>query len=295
MRFRRLAAALLPPILGAAALGLTAVPVSAAIYVGPCPGNVQVDQTYAQRQFASGAGLTGVTMDVRVRTLRGCTSPSSSAYDYPAVVLSLQRNITTDPADHDIVQLAYVICNKPGGCPGGVPNDGNLHWVYTRGDNTQEAWLFDTYYHAPVLGREYALRITNYHTTGGDDVWQYCIRDKASEPDYTCHTGGHQVSPGVFANSRSWNIGRWAWWGVETQNRNSQQGTGGFEPLLDQRVLKYNRSGTWWISEDLGCYAISSGARPSYYGCTIQSTVDVDGDGLLNDNETIQIYTFDRT
>jgi hypothetical protein len=277
----------------------TAQPVVAATYVGPCttsPSSEQTDHTFVRRPFPTGDAMSGVTMDVHVRNLRVCTGGTSSVYDYPAAVLSLQR---VGSGGTDIVQLGYVKCNKPGGL-GNVPCDGFPHWVYTRGDNASGfTWLFDTFYGPPVVGQEYRLRISTYTTSGGNQVWQYCIRNKNTEPTYTCHTGGHQTGPGTFSHSRSWDSGRLAWYGTETQNKNSAQGTGvdlpNFEPYLNIRWMQYRRGGTWWIATPVNCEAQSvPGPRPSYFGCAVQSTVDVTGDGVINDQETIQPVTYDH-
>lgn len=278
----------------------SAAPVSAATYTGPCvttPTSVQTDHTIEARTFTTGAGMYGVTMDVHVRNLRPCTGATSTVYDYPAAVVTLQRASTGYPTD--LVQLGYVECNKPGGM-GAVACDGNPHWVYTRGDNESgETSLFDTHYHAPVVGHEYRLRISNYTTSGGNEVWQYCIRDKATEPNYTCHTGGHKTGPGTYAHARSWNVGRYAWWGFETQNKNSAQGTGfdppsTNEPYLYQRWLQYLRGTDWWVAEPIACRFKTTGVRPSWFGCAVHSTVDVTGDGVVNDEETLQVVTIDR-
>jgi hypothetical protein len=200
---------------------------------------------------------------VRVRAPRG------SVYDYPGAVLTLQRSQSAYPSD--LVQLGYVECNRPGGISN-VPCDGAPHFVYTRGDNAGgESFLFDTFYHAPALNHEYRLRISTFTTSSGAEVWQYCIRDKATEPNYTCHTGGHKTGPGTYAHSRTWNIGRYAWWGFETQNKNSAQGTAfdppsTAEPYLYQRWLQYARDSAWWVAEPISCLGPSEGTRPSWFG-----------------------------
>jgi hypothetical protein len=43
-----------------------------------------------------------------------------------------------------------------------------------------------------------------------------------------------------------------------------------------------------------GCLGPSDGTRPAWFGCAVHSTVDVTGDGVVNDDETLQVVTIDR-
>ena len=49
------------------------------------------------------------------------------------------------------------------------------------------------------------------------------------------------------------------------------------------------------MAEPVSCDWSTEGTRPDHFGCAIQSTVDVTGDGIANDQETIQIITIDRS
>lgn len=280
--------------------GLLSAPIpvyAAPLFALQCSdATLQKDWSSVNRFFDTGAQATGALADMRVRTLRPCTNPSSANWDMPFVFATLQRDVySVDP--NNIVQIGYAVCGRPSVACGNIPNDGAPHFVYTRADNSGgEVWLFDTWYHAPVLGREYRVRVAQT-TAAGNPVWQYCIRDKASEPNYTCHNGGHQLTNGTFAASRSWNSGKFPWYGAENSSAASQQGTGLSEPHLDVRWMQYYRSAAWIVATPTTCTESASPGRtvPSSYLCTTVSTVDVTGDGVVNDKETLRVWTDDRS
>jgi hypothetical protein len=286
----------------AATLALTALsaPIvrAAPIFALPCSdAAIHKDWSTVNRFFSSGAQPTGALADMRVRTLRPCTNPSSSSWDMPFVFVTLQRDVfTVDPSN--IVQIGYARCGRPSVSCGDIPNDGQMHFVYTRGDNNGgDAWLADGWYHAPVLGHEYRLRVATATSSTGDPVWQYCIRDKASEPSYTCHNGGHQLTNGTFSATRSWSSGKFPWYGAENTSGASQQGVGDGEPHLDVRWMQYFRSSTWIVATPTTCVesAGPGSSVPSAYDCATVSTVDVTGDGVVNDQETLRVWTLDRS
>jgi hypothetical protein len=260
---------------------------AAAAYAKAC-GSYYKNWTTVDREFPSGDALTGVIADVRVRTQRPCTSGGG---DQPFVLVTLQRS-GTGFLD-DLVQIGYAKCNVPGGC-NNIPNDGQHHFVYTRADNMGGLmWLFDTFYHAPEVGHEYRFRITT-GVSGGDNIWTYCIRDKAEEPDYTCRNGGSQNAAGDIVHERSWNSGRFAWYGAETTNAGTQMGVANNEADLNMRWMQYRRTGTWYVAEPTTCVKATQVSYPSWYQCSTVSTVDVDGDGVVNDKETLQVWTTDH-
>jgi hypothetical protein len=175
--------------------------VRAATYVAPCGSGARNDTTFAEKQQTTGTLISGVTMDFYARTLRACTSPANGfgTFDYPAVLLALQSTPSTQT---NIVHIGYLICNRPAGCPGNIPNDGAPHFVYTRGDNDAgSVWLLDTYYHAPVIGHQYPARISHGTSGTGNPIWLYCLRDLATEADYTCHGGGQTDGSATSATS----------------------------------------------------------------------------------------------
>lgn len=271
---------------------------AAPIYALPCAdAALQKNWSTVDRFFRSGAQVAGALADMRVRTLRPCTNPSSANWDMPFVLVTLQRDLySVDP--NSIVQIGYAVCGRPTVNCGDIPRDGAPHFVYTRGDNNGgDMWLFDTWYHAPVLGHEYRLRVAQATSSAGDPVWQYCIRDKASEPSYTCHNGGHQLTNGTFSASRSWNTGKFPWYGAENTSLASAQGTGAGESHLNVRWMQYLRSSVWNVATPTVCdeETVAGGTVPGAYRCDTISTVDVTGDGVVNDQETLRVWTDDRS
>jgi hypothetical protein len=259
----------------------------ATAYVYSCgSGGQWVDWTTVDRTFTSNLA-TGAILNVTVRTLRPCTSPNGSDYSFPAAGV-----LTLEGGTDEIVQLAYLVCGVPGGCGNGIPNDGKPHFVWTRADNAGgEVHLFDTWYHAPVAGHEYRFKILAT-SSAGNNIWQYCIRDYNTEPSYSCHNGGHLDGSGNFVLSRSWTSSSFAWYGTETQNTESQNGTGAGEASLNIRWMQYYRGGVWSVvSDQAGCVKTTEVIYPAHYDCSIVSTVDVDGDGVVNDKETLRSFT----
>lgn len=255
--------------------------VTLAVYVSSCAtGSLDTNWSIVDRS-KSNPNITGVIGQATIRTLRPCLTPNGVNWDIPWVLpANLQAN-TTDP--NKIVQIGYARCGRPvadGDCNTNIPNDGKMHFVYTAADNSGGLLkLADGWYKAPVAGHEYRFKIVN-----GADVWTYCIQDRTAGEGYDCHN-----------TADTWTSGTYSWYGTETNNDNSQNGNSFNESELNIRWMQYQRSGTWYVVTDqVGCDSISTGVYPSYYHCLITSTVDADGDGQVNDNETLWSHTHDH-
>ncbi len=255
-------------------------PVLAAYAYSCGTGSVDTNWTVVDRAKSS-PNITGVIGQATVRTLRPCTSPNSANWDIPWV---LPANLQYDTTNADrIVQIGFAKCGRPvadGDCNGNIPNDGNLHFVYTASDSSGGLLkLADGWYKAPIVGHEYRFKIVN-----GTDVWTYCIQDRTAGEGYDCHN-----------TADTWTSGTYSWYGTETNNDNSQNGNSFNESELNIRWMQYQRSGTWYVVTDQAdCMTLTTGVYPSYYHCQIVSTVDADGDGVVNDNETLWSHTHDH-
>jgi hypothetical protein len=268
----------------ALSLQLNVSPVAAA-YVTSCAtggaGALDTNWTTIQR-IKSNPAISGVIGEATIRTLRPCTNAGSANWDIPWV---LPANLQFDGTPSGkIVQIGYGRCGRPvvdGDCNTDIPNDGDAHFVYTLADNSGGGLrLADGWYgNAPVLGHEYRFKI---ELASGQ--WKYCIKDRTTGENYTCHY-----------ISASWTSGIFAWYGTETNNTNSQMGVGAGEVALNMRWMEYERSGSWTVVDGLtGCTKVSTDTFPAYYHCSIQSTVDTDGNGLLDDDETLWSHTVDH-
>lgn len=257
------------------------VGLASAAYVDSCAtGDLETNWSVIDRA-KSNPNITGVIGQATVRTLRPCLTPNGLNWDIPWVLpANLQFN-TTDPSR--IIQIGYARCGRPvadGPCNGDIPNDGKMHFVYTPADNSGGGLrLADGWYKAPVVGHEYRFKIVH-----GSGVWTYCIQDRTAGEAYDCHN-----------TSDSWTSGTYSWYGSETNNDNSQNGNSFNEAEISFRWLQYQRNGTWFVvSDQVGCDGLSTGTYPTYYHCQIVSTIDVDGDGVANDSETLWSHTHDH-
>lgn len=268
-----------------------------AVYRQDCGvGALGSNWTFISRTKSS-PSMDAVIGELTIRTLRPCTNPDPVDWDLPfALAANLQKSQA--PADKNyIVQIGYAVCGRAeGACNGNIPNDGQPHFVYTNDDdNGGLVVLADGWYHAPQAGHQYRFRISPATNASGQAVWEYCIKDKGTGEAYDCTK---------TADLRSWSSGIYAWWGTETYNTASQNGNSFNESELDLRWLQYRRSSTWYVvSDQSGCETRSVdefGDPKPYpstingnlaYHCQIVSTVDVDGDGQVNDLETLWSHT----
>lgn len=154
-----------------AALALVAglilpVPTVLASYGHPCTvPSSDVSQTAVVRGADlgfSGTDITGAIADITARNVIGCTSPSGSAWDDPAILpVNLQQSSTGG-----IVQLGWIRCVTPGFACGNVPADGSAHFVYICDDLSgglpcdAGSWAG-----TPLWGHRYRFRV-QYNQTG---------------------------------------------------------------------------------------------------------------------------------
>jgi hypothetical protein len=250
-------------------LQLAPVPVAAA-FATACQAPVTEDAGI--NRLRGTPDLKGVIGDSYIRTLRFCTSATEARWDRPRVLAAWMEG----PASGQGVGLGFTKCGRPAGITcSGVPNDGAPHFIYTPADNNFILSIADGWYGgAPIVGHAYRFRITWHNTLR---LWQYCIRDKNTGEGYRCVNG----------TTNTWSAGDFASWFPRVSNPASQFGTAVGEPELELRWLQYLVGGTWFVVSDQGSCVFSATFEP-YYHCLIVSTVDVDGDGIVNDRETIR-------
>lgn len=122
--------------------------------------------------------------------------------------------------------------------------------------------------------------------SSGGSKWQYCIRDVTLGEAYTCRL-----------ETRTWQAGTFAWWGSETANTNSQNGTVSGGPHLNL-LAQYKLSGVWYYrngSTNVCSKLVPAGyTYPSYYDCSIANLLDVNGNGQLDDQDSLLSYTNDH-
>lgn len=222
-----------------------------------------------------------------VRDLLNCTgTQTSSKYSLPAV---LPANIQLDSGCTDCVaQLGYVRCATTAySCGVGVPKDGKPHFIWSFVPNTGGVpYLADGWYgSAPIVGNRYRFKI---YLGSSNSYWNYCIRNLSIGQAYKCYTLALIVN--------EWpSLPDHVWWGTEVQNTAAGMGPACCNNDIFMRWMQYDPSGStsWQVVTGLsGCNR--RGTPPTYYHCFISNTVDADGNGLLDDDETIQSHTDDH-
>ncbi|MEP7378060.1 MAG: hypothetical protein ABI725_00705 [Chloroflexota bacterium] len=259
-----------------------------AAYATDCLTGDQDEHNYEifERPFV----ITGVVGIVDVVPQRPCTGADATHFDHPLVLTTIQYNAYED---YPIVHLGYGQC-------GYVPNctayGSGLHFLYTEFDSYQgELHLADGWYGGtPVVGHRYRFKITSI-VEMGNPKWRYCIRDMTTGQAYVCHN-----------RPRTWgrDYGTYVWWGAETKNDHSQIGGGGALELTEYQA-QFEYQGEWWwvdtwdpVDPSHGCHKYSyladgsQGTFPSsYYRCYVVDKTDTNGDGQLNDDDALNIYT----
>ncbi len=240
-----------------------------------------VDWTFVDR-YKSAPGISGAIADVDLRYVTPCTQYSGvgSVSLVPAVTIQYNQTDT-----HQIVQIGYGECSVTGGCGvsgGGIPNDGKLHFWYTASDLASGLIYLATWYGGTFrVGDQYRLKIFAT-TVSGVAKWEYCIRDKTLGEAYDCTT-----------RDRNWATayGTYAWWGTETHDTHDQNGNADSAADIDLRS-QYLRSGTWyWTTQDTA-FVNTQWIYPSdHYKYVVKSLYDADGNGHLDDQETLWSYT----
>jgi len=251
---------------------LSPMPVRAAYYDN-CALEGGFQKTYSIMDRPAYTDITGVLMDVDLRTLQPCfeatfTNPTFTISDQAFVIATLQGN-------NSGIQVGYAKCGKSGGC-NGVPHDGKVHFISTRLDNegTGQVYLADSWYRAPVVGNRYRLKV-EATAHNGNAVWQYCIRNLTRSEGYAC---------AFYA--RTWTNGDYAWRGTETGNTRSQNGNKFVDADLNL-IGFYKRDGAWYQRQDSTntCRRITLNSEPypSWYGCAV-----------LSDQTTLWSWTYDH-
>lgn len=241
------------------AISAVSVPQVRAAYSSSCsPNGIWKNWTTIDRLNTT-QNITGALADVDLRSLAPCTENSGVA-DQSFVAISLQYNGTDSSR---IVQIGYSRCGDVNGC-NGIPSDGKMHFWSTHSDTGAGlVYLADGWYRAPVLGHRYRMKV-QATTHNGGSVWQYCIEDLNVGDGYACH----------FEN-RTWTDGLWAWWGTETGNTGTQNGTKSSD--LDINLVgQYVKGGIWYTRSgtDNVCSKSSEATYPSYYGCAVRSDLE---------------------
>lgn len=104
---------------------------AAAVYTNSRSSGVQ--GTRFASIYRSGS-YDGVIGDAVARNLLPCFSPSSTKYDFPAVLpANLQRSGAFGLPGPNIVQLGWSRCSAGGNC-GGITADNVNHFIYTPSD-----------------------------------------------------------------------------------------------------------------------------------------------------------------
>lgn len=126
-----------------------------------------------------------------------------------------------------------------------------------------------------------------------NEDWQICIRNVSNGQAYVCH----QIDFTWGGSNRA----KVAWWLYETQNSADAIGhtdTGNISP----RWLQYRREGAgWMVRSGMGNepapydYNAQGGCRhdpvPAHYKCQIRNVIDLNGDGLFNDKDSMEAWT----
>jgi len=267
--------------------GLVALP--SAVAPSPAAAAYRGDCSDGQKGFAhaiiirdSTNNWDGVIGDAIVRPLLPCLSPTSTKYSYPLV---LPANLEGS-ASGEIVQIGYSRCGEPGGCGSNWPNDGEPHWVYTPDDDNGGGLTGFTAHASPVIGHRYRFKIEKIDF----NTWRFCIRDLTTGGGYQCDL-----------SSRSWsNDAPRAWWGTEVQNTEAAMGPKCCDTDIDMRWMQYHRvsQNDWRVVDGQpSCTKIVQDgitSFKSYWHCFIASTADTDGDGVINDQDTLRSHTDDH-
>jgi hypothetical protein len=224
-----------------------------------------------------GTDLTGAIADVTMRNIGPCGAPTSTKWDIPAILPANLQSSSTG----GIVQIGWMRCNRPAGsvCPGGVPADGAMHFVYICDDLSgglpcdAKPWAG-----TPVNGHRYRFRV-QYNQTGTGH-WDYSIKD---------YTTGITKSTKVTSH---WHNADGAWWGGETHDTGSTMGSA-HVPNNSIRMdwMQYFRTsvGTWQVVTDISAAdedIIEDGVQPWWYSYGIYSQ------NYTNDG--VNIYTVDH-
>lgn len=255
----------------------TAAP-ALSVYKGPCSDGTQKSgAAHAFVERSSTHNFAGAIGDVIVRDLLPCGSPTGSKYSYP-LVLAANLQYTLNGNDAYIVQIGYEECHVAGGC-NGVPSDGENHFVYTASDHGGGSLsLFGL---SPATGHRNRFKIQLID----QDYWNFCIKDLTTGGNYVCNTTNY-TWPGYSS---------YAWYGTEVQNTNAGMGSKATEDI-DMRWMQYLRVdlGAWWVADHNTCKTLPTSPYPSYWHCYITSTADTDGDGYINDDDTLRSHTHDH-
>lgn len=283
LRARRLRQLIVTAASTALMLTWSAGPAAALYYDFCSPNFAAIHKTWTiNTEVSPSYNISGSLANVRVRSISPCTQNGIVA-DQSFVPVTLQYDGTEANKDK-IVQIGYSKCGASGGC-NDIPSDLKPHFWYTKSDTGSGlAWLADGWYKAPVIGDENRMKVEAI--SSGGSKWQYCIRDVTRGEAYTCHL-----------ETRTWSAGTFAWWGTETTNTNSQNGTVSAGPHLNLRA-QYKLSGIWYYrsgSTNVCSKLVPPGyLYPNYYNCSIANLVDTNGNGQLDDQESLLSYTTDH-
>lgn len=283
-----------------------------AVFADDCDsGNFAATQTIITRPDIGDAAVVhyyGVIANVWARTLRGCTNPTNSVppglwgadFDLPGVLpVNLQYRQVGWPTR--LVQMGYTYCNRPASQPKCyfrrddlryfIPNDGKYHFFHVIDDDppttadrnfTTTAGWYKTSSGAektPIVGHLYRLKIESVVLSGVSNPhrWRLCIRDVTAGEVYTCTTSA-LLKTWTDSGGNPVNSGRFAWWGTENTNTNTQNGTAITEAHLSMHDMEYEAESqdNWVIitgqaSHDPDCYKLGE-LYPTYYDCSIAST-----------------------
>jgi hypothetical protein len=251
------------------------------VYKGPCADGTQIpDAAHAFVQRTSTKNFAGAIGDAIIQDLLPCGGPSSSKFSYP-LVLPANLQYTLNNSGGRIVQIGYENCHMSA-C-NGVPNDGKNHFVFTASDHESgQLYLFGGALGPdPVTGDRYRFKIQLID----QDYWNFCIKDLSAGGSYSCEQANY-----------TWpDYSSYAWYGTETQNTNAGMGNKGSDDI-DMRWMQYLRVdlGAWWVADGNSCLTNPSSPYSPYWHCYITSTADTDGDGYINDSDTLRSHTHDH-
>lgn len=282
MRLRRAQSALWAVVSAATLLMLPVTSLSSvrAAYRGDCADG-QKGFAHAVVSRNSSHNYNAVIGDAIVRPLQNCLNPTASKYSYSLV---LPANLQGDGSG-EIVQIGYSRCGETGGCGPHWPKDSHEHFVYTPDDDNGGVLVGFTAAGEPEVGKRYRFKVEKIDV----NLWRYCIRNLTDGGSYHCQS-----------TFRSWaNNGVTAWWGTEIQDTEAAMGPACCVDI-DMRWMQYHRvSQNDWMMVDQqpSCEKILQDgitSWPSYWHCYMTSTADTDGDGSINDLDTLRRHTDDH-